>query len=57
MSRKTPPQHQLEEIEAGVRTRLGLYQQEEDAEGARVYEKLLPVVLKAKSAKDLEALV
>lgn len=52
---KTPPQHQQEEIEMAVKTRLGLYNQEDDPEGAKVYKELLPLVQRH-SRKELEQL-
>jgi hypothetical protein len=53
---RTPPQHQQEQIEMAVKANIGLYRQENDPEGARVYEQLLPLVLKA-SRQELDALV
>lgn len=39
-----------------LETRLGLYQQENDPEGAQVYKDLKPLV-KAKSVEELEKMV
>ena len=54
---RTPPQHRMEVVEVALNTRLGLYRQENDPEGARVYEQLQPIVKNAKSVEELEALV
>lgn len=54
---KIPPQHRLEAIEVSVNTQLGLYRQEKDRSGAKIYEGLKPLVSQAKSVKDLEKLL
>ncbi len=57
ITEKTPQQHRLEEIEVALNTRLQLYQQEDDRSGARVYQKLKPLVEKAQSVEELESLL
>jgi hypothetical protein len=54
---KVPPQHRLEAIEVSVNTHLGLYRQERDQSGARIYEGLKSLVEHATSVADLEKLV
>ena len=56
-TRKTPPQHRLEEIQQGLKVHLGLYEQEGDKAGAAIYRPLVALANKAKSVAELEALL
>ena len=56
LTKKTPEPHRLEEVQAALNTRLQLYQNESDKAGALVYQRLKPLVEKAKSAQELEQL-
>ena len=54
-SRGTPAE-KLERLQVAVQTHLGLYQQEGDVEGAKIYESLWQLVGQAKSLEAVERL-
>ena len=51
-----PPKH-LEQLKAWVSTNLQLYQQEDNKEAYSLYQELDKLVSKAKSIKEVEALL
>ena len=57
ITKGTPPQHRMEELEMSARTHLGLYEQENNHLGATIYRDALKQILEAESAEALEIIV
>jgi len=56
ITKKSPPQHRLEEIQVALETRLQLYIQEQDKAGSKVYQELKQTIQKAKTVEGIEKL-
>ena len=54
---RVPPQHQMEALQVATRTQYGLYQQEGDQQGMRLYAPLVELTQQAESPEQLEALL
>lgn len=57
MTKKTPPEHRMEEIEMGLKAHRNLYHQEGDREGEAIYQEALDILATVKTPEELEARV
>jgi hypothetical protein len=57
ITKGTPQQHRMEELEMSARTHLGLYERENNLIGATLYRNALKQILEAESAEALEIIV